>query len=123
VVALELRRSDIGFGRVLVDDVGVTRHYALRTASIAWDEIRGARYEVLYLVRWIDMALVANDIRRGYRGDHRLRFGIVLLGDGRRVAFNVKARDEKEEIGRGTHERMVIDIRRLGERLSVKSKT
>ena len=42
--------------------------------------------------------------------------------DGRRVAFNVKARDEKEEIGRGTHERMVIDICRLGERLSAKSK-
>ena len=46
----------------------------------------------------------------------------VTRVDGRRVAFNVKARDEKEEIGRGTHERMVIDIRRLGERLSAKSK-
>jgi fluoroacetyl-CoA thioesterase len=43
--------------------------------------------------------------------------------DGRRVAFNVKARDEKEEIGRGTHERMVVDLRRLHERLSAKSKT
>ena len=46
----------------------------------------------------------------------------VTRVDGRRVAFNVTARDEKEEIGRGTHERMVIDIRRLGERLSAKSK-
>jgi len=46
----------------------------------------------------------------------------VTRVDGRRVAFNVKARDEKEEIGRGTHERMVIDVRRLGERLSAKSK-
>src|SRR5712672_3068070 len=36
----------------------------------------------------------------------------VTRVDGRRVAFNVKARDEQEEIGRGTHERMVIDIRR-----------
>jgi fluoroacetyl-CoA thioesterase len=43
--------------------------------------------------------------------------------DGRRVAFNVKARDETEEIGRGTHERMVIDMRRLDERLSAKSKS
>src|SRR5438477_897525 len=42
--------------------------------------------------------------------------------DGRRVMFNVSARDEKEEIGRGTHERMVVDLRRLGERLSAKSK-
>jgi fluoroacetyl-CoA thioesterase len=42
--------------------------------------------------------------------------------DGRRVEFNVNARDEKEEIGRGTHERMVVDLRRLDQRLSSKSK-
>jgi predicted thioesterase len=47
----------------------------------------------------------------------------VTRVDGRRVAFNIKARDENEEIGRGTHERMVIDLRRLDERLSAKSKT
>jgi fluoroacetyl-CoA thioesterase len=47
----------------------------------------------------------------------------VTRVDGRRVAFNVKARDETEEIGRGTHERMVIDMRRLDERLSAKSKS
>jgi fluoroacetyl-CoA thioesterase len=46
----------------------------------------------------------------------------VTRVDGRRVEFNVTARDEKEEIGRGTHERMVIDIRRLDQRLSGKSK-
>ena len=46
----------------------------------------------------------------------------VTRVDGRRVAFNVKARDEKEEIGRGTHERMVVDLRRLDERLSAKRK-
>src|SRR4029453_16409000 len=42
---------------------------------------------------------------------------------GRRVFFNVKARDENEEIGRGTHERMVVDLRRLDERLSANSNT
>src|SRR5499427_3202794 len=42
--------------------------------------------------------------------------------DGRRVTFNVSARDETEEIGRGTHERMVVDLRRLGERLARKAK-
>jgi hypothetical protein len=122
VVALELRRSDIGFGRVVVDDVGVTRHYALRTASIAWDEIRdyrltieirGARFEVLYLVRWIDMALVAADIRRGYRGDHRFRFGIVLLGDGRRVAFNWRFRGVELAIAqvlRRVHPRLAAPV-------------
>jgi hypothetical protein len=101
VVGLELRRSDIGFGRVIVDDTGVTRHFALSSASIAWDairdyrltvEIRGARLEVLYLVRFLDMLLMANDVRNGYRGDHRLRFGIELLGDDRRVAFNWRFR-------------------------------
>jgi fluoroacetyl-CoA thioesterase len=46
----------------------------------------------------------------------------VTRVDGRRVAFNVQARDEKEEIGRGTHERMVVDLRRLDERLSAKRK-
>ena len=43
--------------------------------------------------------------------------------DGRRVAFNVTARDEIEEIGRGTHERVVVDLPRLDERLSRKSKS
>ena len=42
--------------------------------------------------------------------------------DGRRIAFAVSARDETEEIGRGTHERMVVDLRRLDQRLSGKSK-
>ena len=46
----------------------------------------------------------------------------VTRVDGRRVEFNVNARDEKEEIGRGTHERMVVDLRRLDQRLSSKSK-
>ena len=46
----------------------------------------------------------------------------VTRVDGHRVEFDVKARDEKEEIGRGTHERMVIDMRRLDQRLSGKSK-
>lgn len=101
VVALELRRSDIGFGRVVIDDAGVTRHFALSTVSIGWDEIRdyrltieirGARLEVLYLLRWLDLILIANDMRNGYRGDHRFRFGIALLGDSAAVAFNWRFR-------------------------------
>jgi fluoroacetyl-CoA thioesterase len=42
--------------------------------------------------------------------------------DGRRIMFRVNARDEKEEIGRGTHERMIVDLRRLDERLGAKRK-
>src|ERR1700676_1452309 len=43
--------------------------------------------------------------------------------DGRRIAFNVSGRDENEEIGSGTHARMVVDMRRLDERLAAKSKS
>ena len=46
----------------------------------------------------------------------------VTKVEGRRIEFNVTASDESEEIGRGTHERVVIDLRRAGERLSSKMK-
>ena len=41
--------------------------------------------------------------------------------DGRRIVFAVTARDEVEEIGRGTHERMMIDLRRVMQRLDAKA--
>ncbi len=44
----------------------------------------------------------------------------VTKVDGRRIEFNVSARDETEEIGVGTHERMVVDLARLGARLAAK---
>ena len=47
---------------------------------------------------------------------------VVTKVDGRRVEFKVSARDENEEIGRGTHQRMVVDLRRIGERLKAKRK-
>jgi len=46
---------------------------------------------------------------------------VVTKVDGRRIEFDVSARDEFEEIGRGTHERMVVDLVRLGRRLDAKS--
>ena len=39
---------------------------------------------------------------------------------GRRIEFNVSARDDTEEIGTGTHERMVVDLARLSARLAAK---
>ena len=45
----------------------------------------------------------------------------VTKVDGRRVEFKVSARDETEEIGRGSHQRMVVDVRRLNERLAKKA--
>ncbi len=46
----------------------------------------------------------------------------VTKVDGRRIEFKVSARDESEEIGVGTHERMVVDLARFGKRLAAKSK-
>jgi len=46
----------------------------------------------------------------------------VTAVDGRKVDFIVSARDEIEEIGRGTHERMVVDMKRIGDKLKAKSR-
>jgi fluoroacetyl-CoA thioesterase len=40
--------------------------------------------------------------------------------DGRRVEFSVRATDGNEEIGVGTHERVVIELKRLSERMKGK---
>ena len=40
--------------------------------------------------------------------------------NGRALAFRVRAYDEREEIGAGTHERMVVDVARLVRRLDAK---
>jgi fluoroacetyl-CoA thioesterase len=45
----------------------------------------------------------------------------VTKVDGRRVEFRVSARDATEEIGGGTHERMVIELARLNRRLAAKA--
>jgi fluoroacetyl-CoA thioesterase len=45
----------------------------------------------------------------------------VTRVEDRRIVFAVTARDDVEEIGKGTHERMVVDLRRLMQRLDAKS--
>jgi predicted thioesterase len=45
----------------------------------------------------------------------------VVAVDGKRIDFKVSARDGKEEIGKGSHRRMVIDLRSFNERLARKS--
>jgi fluoroacetyl-CoA thioesterase len=42
--------------------------------------------------------------------------------EGRRIAFKVTARDEREEIGHGTHERMIVALNRIQDRLAAKRK-
>ena len=44
----------------------------------------------------------------------------VTKVDGRRIEFDVSASDENEEIGAGTHERMLVDMARLSKRLDAK---
>jgi fluoroacetyl-CoA thioesterase len=47
---------------------------------------------------------------------------VVTKVDGRRIEFDVSARDETEEIGKGTHARMVVDMQRLDQRLNAKAR-
>ena len=48
---------------------------------------------------------------------------VVTKVEGRRVEFTVSARDEIEEIGNGTHERMVVDMGRIAQRLAAKKRS
>jgi fluoroacetyl-CoA thioesterase len=45
----------------------------------------------------------------------------VIAVDGKRIDFKVSASDGKEEIGKGSHQRIVIDLRSFNERLAKKS--
>ena len=45
----------------------------------------------------------------------------VIGSNGRQIEFRVNALDGTEEIGRGTHGRVVIDLARFSERLAAKS--
>lgn len=47
---------------------------------------------------------------------------VVTKVEGRHIEFDVSARDEKEEIGRGTHRRVAIDLGKFNERLAAKRK-
>lgn len=50
-------------------------------------------------------------------GQRVIATAVVTNVTGRKIEFAVSARDETEEIGNGTHERTVVDVRRLMERL------
>jgi len=46
----------------------------------------------------------------------------VIKVEGKRIEFKLSASDEIEEIGNGTHQRMVINLRTFNERLALKGK-
>jgi fluoroacetyl-CoA thioesterase len=54
-------------------------------------------------------------------GSHVKATAEVIRSDGRRIEFRVSATDGREEIGRGTHDRVVIDLKRFNDRLSAGS--
>ncbi len=45
----------------------------------------------------------------------------VIAVDGRRIRFRVEARDEKEIIGEGTHERTIINVAKFATRMAAKT--
>ena len=52
---------------------------------------------------------------------HRVRAEAEVVGiEGSQIRFTVAAWDDVEEIGRGTHERAVVDLSRLANRLGHK---
>lgn len=44
----------------------------------------------------------------------------VTAVDGRRIQFRVEARDDKEKVGEGTHERTVINVAKFATKLAAK---
>ena len=55
---------------------------------------------------------------------HRVRAEAeVVRVEGSHIEFRVAAWDEDEEIGRGTHERMAVDLKRMSARLARKRRT
>jgi fluoroacetyl-CoA thioesterase len=54
---------------------------------------------------------------------HDVRATAEVIGvEGKRLDFKVSASDGEEEIGSGTHQRIVIDLRSFNERLAKKSR-
>jgi fluoroacetyl-CoA thioesterase len=46
---------------------------------------------------------------------------VVTKVEGRRITFAVRANDETEEIGNGTHERALVDLAKIAQRLKAKA--
>lgn len=53
-------------------------------------------------------------------GERVTAYAEVTKSEGRRIEFRIKANDATEEIGTGTHERMVINLAKFSEQLKAK---
>ena len=47
----------------------------------------------------------------------------VVAVEGRTISFRVAARDEREAVGEGTHERVVVNVARFDERVQRKARS
>ncbi len=81
---------------------------AMKPYLAASESALGTRVDVRHLA--------ATPVGRSVTGEAE-----VTKVDGRRIEFTVQAKDGAEVIGRGTHERVIIDLARFLERLESKS--
>ena len=81
---------------------------AIKPYLDAGESAVGTRVDVLHLA--------ATPVGRKVTAD-----AAVTKVDGRRVEFRIEASDGKEQIGTGTHERMIIDLAKFSQRLEAKS--
>lgn len=112
----ELLRSDIGFGKLIVDDTGITREKLFRTRRIEWAEVREYRLGLTPHSRtefnrvFGGLYGLGEDFVAGLRGDRRsMRYDFELIGDVRRLLVN----------WRFDHVELAIEeaLRRIGPRL------
>lgn len=105
---IELRRADIGFGRVVLDEHGVTRKRLLSRSFLAWDQIEDYRIEItlsghgagpLYFVDGINSLLMIDDLRRAMRGESAVQFAIELIGRDDSLMFDGRYRGVARAIG------------------------
>jgi len=125
----------------LLPGLSATVHHRVDHASTAGNLGSGA-VDVLAtpeLVRWMEMAAVAalldhlppgvTTVGSAIRVEHLaptpvgmgVQVSATLTGvDGRRLTFEVVARDEVEDIGRASHERVLVDLQKFMERANRK---
>jgi hypothetical protein len=97
-VTLELGRSDIGFGRLIVDDDGITRKRLIRRQRIEWADVRGYRLGVQPMN-------ATGELGRGFGGDFAAVIDLVSAARGK-----AKRRRYTLEL-LGVHGRFVVNWR------------
>jgi hypothetical protein len=94
----ELGRSDIGFGKLIVDEHGITRTKLFGRETILWEDVRDYRVKVEFRARdanvlWNNPITDVKNVVEAFRGNSKRRYGMTLFGESTRVAFNWRFRD------------------------------